>query len=519
MGKKKTTNITKTGLGDSQFDTLKAGQTTLGNNQAAIAGGIDTLSGDVQSGFSGLTDTINTGSAAITDSLGGQITGSQEAILAGQSGIQDFLTSQAQSFSTQLDNANAARAAAEAQAQAAAQAQADAAAAQAAALSGLQGTVDSGFATQTGRFDTLDNTLTSMQDNAATRYDDLVARSDALGTTVTGARDTLLEGQQGLGTQLSATELAILERQQAVQDYLENVASGNQAANLEQQMAIQDLLNTYGGNLDTYYQDLAASNVASAERQGALQTGLDDFRSAQDQANTVSSQQQAQLLDTVIAGGNQTADLIAGMGDTLSTGISGVGDNLAAGQQGLMSAANQNAASFTDSIADVQSQQAASEALNNMNFAQVAQLVTAGFESQDPQYEAMKQELTNRIDFMKNIVTDQNINISDDVRNTFTTMVDSFDEQGALIAETALTTGGRITRAIDDQGDLFLARFNQYGERVASGNLNINQLMGRLTDLGYVPGSSQNMSNTSGTQMAPGTAFSSGTNPFAQTTG
>ena len=511
MGKKKTTNITKTGLGDSQFNTLTAGQTTLGNNQAAIAGGIDTLTGNLQSGFSGLTDSLNANKKAAAESsavLEGKITGSQEAILAGQSGLQDFLTNQAQSFSTQLDNANAARAAAEAQAQAAAQAQADAAAAQAAALSGLQGTMDTGFATQTGRFDTLDNTLTGMQDTATTRYDDLVTRSDALGDTVRSSRDTLLEGQKGLGTQLSATELAILERQQALQDYLENVASGNQAANLEQQMAIQDLLNTYGGNLDNYYQDLAASNAASAERQGALQTGLDDFRAAQDQANTVSSQQQAQLLDTVIAGGNETAGLIAGMGDTLATG-----------QRGIMSAADRNTASLVDGIADVQSQQMANEALNDMNFAQVAQLVTSGFESQDPQYEAMKQELTNRIDFMKNIVTDQNIQISDDVRNTFSTMVDSFDAQGALIAETGLATGGRITRAIDDQGDLFLARFNQYGERVASGNLNINQLMGQLTDLGYVPGSSQNMGNTSGTQMAPGTAFSSGTNPFAQTTG
>ena len=510
MGKKKTTNVTKTGLGDKQFqdltagqNTLMAGQTTLGENQAAIGAGIDNLSADVNTGF---TD-LSAANTANTDS-----------IRAGQKNLQDFLTTQSANFTSQLDAANEARAQAEAQAAAAAQAQAQAAQAQAAALSGLQGTTSTGFAdmrqgfadTQ-NRFDEatqqrfdLNNVLAEGQERY---YQLLRGEAEAGRNTTLDARDTLMAGQQSIRDNLSATELALLERSQAAQDYLENVATTNQAANLEQQMAIQDLLNTYGGNLDAYYQDLAASNVASAERQGELQTGLDTFRADQAQANTLGQQQQAQLLDTVLSGT-----------DSLTSTIAGVGDTLASGQQGLMSQSEATRNALTDDIADVMSNQAASERLNNMNFAQVSQLVTSGFESDDPQYQAMKKEFTDRMDFMQQIVSDQNLDISDDLRNTFNTMVTSFDEQGALISETQIGNDV-IKRAIDDQGDLFLTRFNQYGDRIAQGNMNINVLMGRLNELGYVPGSSQNMANTSGTALPPSASFGSSTNPAAQTTG
>ena len=172
---------------------------------------------------------------------------------------------------------------------------------------------------------------------------------------------------------------------------------------------------------------------------------------------------------------------------------------------------------LTDDIADVMSNQAASERLNNMNFAQVSQLVTSGYDSDDPQYQAMKQEFTDRMDFMQKIVSDQNLDISDDLRNTFNTMVTSFDEQGALISETQVGNDV-IRRAIDDQGELFLSRFNQYGDRIAQGNMNINVLMSRLNELGYVPGSSQNMANTSGTALPPSSSFAL-QQPAAQTTG
>lgn len=514
MGKKKTTNVTKTGLGDQQFQdltagqgTLMAGQTTLGENQAAIGAGLDTLSADVNTGF--------------TD-LGAANTANTDSILAGQTNLQDFLTTQSANFTSQLDAANAARAQAEAQAAAAAQAQAQAAQAQASALANLQGTTETGFAnTQSalnqGFADTADNFQTASDqrvsmaqvafDDRNRIYDLLTLQNDAGKQATLDARAALMQGQTGIREDLSATELALLERSQAAQDYLENVATTNQAANLEQQMAIQDLLNTYGGNLDAYYQDLAASNVASAERQGELQTGLDTFRADQAQANTLGQQQQAQLLDTVLSGT-----------DSLTNTIAGVGDTLASGQQGLMSQGEAARNALTDDIADVMSAQAASEQLNNLNFAQVSQLVTSGFESDDPQYQAMKQEFTDRMDFMQKIVSDQNLDISDDLRNTFNTMVSSFDEQGALISQTQVGND-IIKRAIDDQGDLFLTRFNQYGDRIAQGNMNINVLMGRLNELGYVPGSSQNMANTSGTALPPSAAFGSSTNPAAQTTG
>lgn len=513
MGGKKTTVVNETGIGDQQYQdltagqqTLMTGQETLGSNQAAIAGGIDQLSADATTQFGNLT-TGQEGLAA-----------GQTNILAGQTGLSDQLTTAQQAFADQLAAANDARAAAEQQAASAAAAAANAAAQQAAALSGLQSTVGEGFATQTGRFDQVDLGLADAQTNrqqffdAATqqRADNLAAVQEGqAGITeqVLGSRDTLMAGQQSIRDNLSATELAVLERQQAAQDYLENLANSNQAANLEQQVAIQNLVNTYGGNLDAYYQDLAASNVASAERQGLLQTGLDTFRADQEEANTLNQQQQASLMDSVVSGDENLTNTIAQAADTL-----------AAGQSGLMSASEQAKTALTDDIADIASRQAVSDRLDNLNFAEVSQLVTAGFQSEDPAYTEMKDEFTDRLTFMQNLISDENANISSDLRNTFNTMVDSFDAQGALIAQSNIGND-TIRRAIDQQGDLFLARFNQFGERTAQGTLNINQLMGSIESLGYVPGSSQNMASMSGTQQSGNTRFNDATNPAAQTVG
>lgn len=511
MGGKKTTNVTnQTGLGDQQFadlsggqDTLIQGQTTLGENQVQLGLGIDNLNTDMNTGFT---------------TLGQNNANNTQSILDGQSGIQDYLNTQSANFAA----ANEARQAAEAQAQAAAQQAAQAAQAQASALSNLQGTTETGFAnTQSALNQGFANTDERFQQAAQARLDfqnasntdrqrifELLDLGQIEGKQATlDARAALMQGQTGIKEDLSATELALMERSQAAQDYLENVATNNQAANLEQQQAIQDLLATQGADAAAYYEDLAASNLASAERQGVLQTGLDTFRSDQGQANILGQQQQAQLLDTVLSGTDSVTNTIANAADSLSSG-----------QQGLMTQGEAARNALTDDIADVMSAQAASEQLNNMNFAQVSQLVTSGFDSEDPAYVAMQKEFTDRIDFMQALVSNQNVDISDDLRNTFNTMVSSFDQQGALISQTQVGND-IIKRAIDDQGDLFLTRFNQYGDRIAQGNMNINVLMGRLNELGYVPGSSQNMANTSGTALPPSAAFNSGTNPAAQTTG
>ena len=98
-------------------------------------------------------------------------------------------------------------------------------------------------------------------------------------------------------------------------------------------------------------------------------------------------------------------------------------------------------------------------------------------------------------------------------------MTSSFDETGNLITGTVLENGNTITRAIDQQGNLFTAQFNQYGKKVSQGGLNINQLMMRLDDLGYVPGSNQNMSNATGSTLPSYSQYDGLVSPFAQTAG
>ena len=152
-------------------------------------------------------------------------------------------------------------------------------------------------------------------------------------------------------------------------------------------------------------------------------------------------------------------------------------------------------------------------------FGEIASLISSGFQSNDPKFTELKTDFLGRLDSMKGIITNSNMDISQDLRNTFNAMTSSFDETGNLITGTVLENGNTITRAIDQQGNLFTAQFNQYGKKVSQGGLNINQLMMRLDELGYVPGSNQNMANATGSTLPSYSQYDGLVSPFAQTAG
>jgi phage-related protein len=377
-------------------------------------------------------------------------------------------------------------------------------------IRGVQDTVDDGFAgvgTQISGLGTdINNTMktygdqmntgfTGVNENMNTGFGNLSNQVDTrfteLGTGVGNAFDAqnnlLNTGFTGLGDMVTTGNQAILSGQQegfnSVNDNVTNMGTnlGNQLTEtsdnvLTGQANIADLVKQYGGNLDTYYAALAQGQSESAARQAAMQTGLDQFRNDYDKSSTIAQQQRGRIQDAVIGGTNQLQDTISAGADATTQGIS----NVRADVSGVQSDVQANAAQSTKDFADV------------------ARKITVGFDDGTQQSQNMRNEFIDRLDTARSILSDQSMNIDANVRQNFETLVNSFDETGRLITNSTNNNGVQVARAIDQQGNLLLAAFNQAGQRVEDASLNINELMSQMDKFGYVAGSNAMMGQTTG---------------------
>ncbi len=377
-------------------------------------------------------------------------------------------------------------------------------------IRGIQGTVDDGFAgvgTKISDLGTgIDNTMkaygdqmntgfTGVNENMNTGFGNLSNQVDTrfteLGTGVGNAFDEqnnlISTGFTGLGDVVTTGNQAILSGQQegfnSVNENVSNVGAnlGNQLTEtsdnvLTGQANIADLVKQYGGNLDTYYAALAQGQSESAARQAAMQTGLDQFRNDFDKSSTIAQQQRGRIQDAVIGGTSQLQDTIAAGADATTQGIS----NVRADVSGVQSDVQANAAQTTKDFADV------------------ARKITVGFDDGTQQSQNLRNEFIDRLDTARSILSDQSMNIDANVRQNFETLVNSFDETGRLITNSTNNNGVQVARAIDQQGNLLLAAFNQAGQRVEDASLNINELMSQMDRFGYVAGSNAMMGQTTG---------------------
>jgi hypothetical protein len=259
-------------------------------------------------------------------------------------------------------------------------------------------------------------------------------------------------------------------------DDLTTLATSNQVDNAAQQQAIIDLLNKYGGDSASYFSDLSAGQTGLSTNLATAQSDLTNFRGAFDQDATLGNQQRARLES---ANQYQTNEILRGQ--------AGLGNAQA---QGFASAANATTASE------------AATAGQGKDFANIAKMITAGFQTQDAGTNQLKDEFQDRLTTVRNALVDDNLAIDDTIRKTYTDMVTSFDDQGALIARSSLDNGNFISRAIDDSGNLLLAEFATNGDRVAQQSLNINRLMAQLDQFGYIAGTNANMASRSGAGFA-----------------
>lgn len=554
MGKKKTTNIKQTGLGDGQFDVLSA-------NQKALTDTVD--ANQIEAGIA------------------------NEKLVSGQTGIQTGVTDLAvgnKAAFTSLGDANAAAAAEALEREKRIMASI---ASSTPDLSGITagqtalGTqIGTGFDAQGARFDTVDEQLTTANQG-------IVDANTGIGTLGEG-QVAIADGIAG-GFTTSATNQAAITKGQ--EDYYEKARierENLQNAVLKGQVTIQDLVQKYGKEGAIYYEDLAAKQATMIANQSGMQTGLDDFQAEYQQDFQDQGKFLGDLKSTVSGGFNATNTNLAAqtgslsenlnqfqtnLGNTLNTGFGAVSAGQLSGAD-LQSSAEANAADAFDygmiatdiaaatggfaTSAEVAGLGGNFDELGNDvrgQFDEFGNAVKGGFDEfgnavtdlgsemggyidemgkfvradindlmvttadgqkvlagqiQDgttlldgsvkegnrilsADQVKMRDAFTGKLDLIDNVLTSQDSRLTTEIRQQYKNLSQSFDEKGALIEESVDENGLRTNRAIDKQGNLILAQFDQTGKRISQSNLNINDLIKGLNTQKYTGGTNYQM--------------------------
>ena len=226
---------------------------------------------------------------------------------------------------------------------------------------------------------------------------------------------------------------------------------------------LQDYLSDMSGRADTYYQGLSGNQATLMEDVGGLQTNLTDFRDTYDANTKLANQTRAELQDSVVGGFNRMrGDMGQGFADT-SSEVRGVGDSVARGTSTVTNAQNAAATDYTQAIKSL----------------------ATGMDAATSDEAAQQGDIMQRLDTVRNILSQQDINISDGLREQYTKLATSFDAQGKLIRESVDDNGNVTRRAMDDQSNILMAEFNSQGGLLNQSVINVNTLLKQMDELGY----------------------------------
>ena len=455
MGKKKTTNVNQTGLGDAQYEGLAAGQQGLADGQAGINANID--------------------------SVGGELYDGQNNIMAQGQSLMD---QQAQNAAAALAQAEE-NAAAQAEAAAAAMQQAQAAAQAAAAAAQAQTS-----AMNTGFGNVLDgqgNIINRVADEGIFTRDYINAQNEQMNDynniRTKRLEDGAAENTQNLLNQADANFDESTAQRDANADQAQGDRDALKEAVLAGQVSLTDLVNQYGAAGATYFDALSQGQAGLAAGQGGLQSGLTAF---QDQY-TGNFANQADFLSDL-------SGTVQGGFDAVSAGQGALGDQVSQGSDAAVSAAASAAEGVTAAMAG------ASDGQPSVDYGRIARDITTGNEQITSEMKAQQGQWTGQLDTMRNLLVTQGDDMDASTKNDYTSLVNAFDQQGKLISESIDEQGVRTARAIDENGNLLISQFDATGSRIMENNLNINSMLAALESrMSFSAGANYSMGNKSPT--------------------
>jgi hypothetical protein len=267
--------------------------------------------------------------------------------------------------------------------------------------------------------------------------------------TVDSTLDTGFAGvNENVNTQFDA-------QNQNLTDLSANVLGG--------QTNLQSYLEGMSDRSDTYYGGLAEGQAGIMGGIGGMQTGLNDFRENYDANTTLANQTRAELLDTVTGGFNQTRETISDSFNDTSRDINNVSGQV-----------------------DEQARRAAADApVTAQEFTQTIRELASGLDAGTREQAAAQNDVVQRLDTVKQVLTTQGENLPDDIRQQYTQLAQAFDQNGKLVRESIDAQGVTTRRAMDNQSNVLLANFDQQGKMLGQNMFNVNTLLKQMDQLGY----------------------------------
>lgn len=337
-------------------------------------------------------------------------------------------------------------------------------------IGSLEGTTNTGFADVGGRIDNVNSTLGNVQGSVDTGF-----------SSMNQSFNDVAEGQTGIQNSVSDLSGNMTNRFDTVDSTLDTGFAGvNENVNTQfdtQNQSLTDLsANVLGGqtNLqsylegmsdrsDTYYGGLAEGQAGIMGGIGGMQTGLTDFRENYDANTTLANQTRAELLDTVTGGFNQTRETISDSFNDTSRDINNVSGQV-----------------------DEQARRAAASApVTAQEFTQTIRELASGLDAGTREQAAAQNDVVQRLDTVKQVLTTQGDNLPDDIRQQYTQLAQAFDQNGKLVRESIDAQGVTTRRAMDNQSNVLLANFDEQGQMLGQNMFNVNSLLKQMDQLGY----------------------------------
>ena len=428
-----TQNTTRVeGLSDQQFNTLQGGQGVIRADIASVGNqaqtGLNSIRGDMNSGFSDLKTGVNNVNNTVGN-LNNAVSTGFNTVGNQISGLGNDMTTKIGGLGSQIDM-------------------------------GLNNTNNNIVATGNALGSKMDTGFGNLEDTVNANTGAVLVNqnqgfADTRAAINTGFADNTANVNAKFDAQGNKIDAGFAGTANKLDTVQTNVLGG--------QANLKTLIEKYGGNLDRYYADLAASNADTTQRLGTLQTTTDNFRTDFNRDATLATQQRARIADSVAGGINAVREDLGNTQTALGTRIGGVAAQTSA----------------------LQSQQAGATQDANRNFASIARNIAVGFSDNTEQSMADRNDFISRLNAIRTLAADPNVPVDDNTRAQYGELAQSFNAQGQLIARSVDANGISTARALDGQGSLLLAKFDPNGNRVGQQALNVNAMMQLLDQAGY----------------------------------
>ena len=418
LSSSKTYNTYQTGLGDTQFDTLKGNQSDIAGIADAGFATVGTGITNLGTKIDGVNTNTNSGFVDLTALLKGY---NDEANLNRTTAALDRSTNYGNIIEALKNNTGGL--------------------ATQASLDSAQTALDTGFADTDARFDGLDSSIGSVQNTADNIITDVGTVKSAVDTGFSGAGarfDTLDAGQTNAAGQATANA-----------DALGTQLTNTQAEVLGGQGTIDDNLATMSNTADIY----AGQSLAN---QDALQSGQDDFKSSFDsyvdrygQDTTLANSARSDLAS---AQANQTDRLRSDIGDFAQA---------SAVNQGNIS---RNIGTLGTGI--------------DAGFETLGSAVGTGFATSSMEDQITQENFNTRLGNVRELIQSTADSLGVETADQYNKLVNAFDENGNLIANSIDAQGNTISRALDDQGNVIERKLDINGNEISAVSMDVETMLG-----------------------------------------